>query len=116
MNEKILVIDDEPLILTTIERALTKKGYQVIITSDADSFFEALDTSKADLLIMDLHLGGGLTADAMMEEIRYISPESKVLIISGGVPEYETGHFLEKPFKIDELRQKVREILDLNEP
>jgi hypothetical protein len=39
-----------------------------------------------------------------------------VLIISGGVPEYETGHFLEKPFKIDELRQKVREILDLNEP
>jgi DNA-binding response OmpR family regulator len=97
MKEKILVIDDEPLILTTIDRALSKKGYEVIITSDADSFFEALDNSKADLLIMDLHLGG-------------------VLIISGGVPAYETGHFLEKPFKIDELRQKVREILDLNEP
>lgn len=112
MNENILVIDDEPLILKTIERALSKKGYDVTISSDADSFFKALNTTKADLLIMDLHLGGGLTADAMMEEIKQISPESKVLIISGGVPNYNTLHFLEKPFKIDELRQKVREILD----
>jgi DNA-binding response OmpR family regulator len=111
VNEKILVIDDEPLILKTIERTLSKKGYDVITTSDADTFFNELKKSKADLLIMDLHLGG-YTADSLMDEIEKISPESKILIISGGVPEYAASYFLEKPFKIDELRDKVREILD----
>lgn len=111
MNEKILVIDDEPLILKTIERTLAKKGYEVEVTSDAEGFYKALHETKADLLIMDLHLEG-FTADTMFDTIKEISPHSKILIISGGVPEHSTTHFLEKPFMIEELRKKVRDILD----
>jgi DNA-binding response OmpR family regulator len=60
---------------------------------------------------MDLNLGKLKSSD-MMERIREISPDSKVLIISGVSPDLDNLHFLEKPFKLDELREKVREILD----
>lgn len=111
MKEKILVVDDEPLILNTIKRALAKLGYDVRITSDPESFIDELKAEPASLLIMDLNLGK-LKSSSLMDKIRKISPSSKVLIISGVIPEHNDMHFLEKPFRLDELRQKVRDILD----
>jgi DNA-binding response OmpR family regulator len=111
MNEKILVLDDEPLILNTIQRALRKKGYDVLITGDAHEFMETLEREKPNLLIMDVNLGT-MQSTELIGEIRHILPGSKILIISGAMHEIEHEHFLEKPFKIDELRQKVRDILD----
>jgi DNA-binding response OmpR family regulator len=113
VKEKILVVDDEPLILKTIERALGKKGYEVRVTPDAESFLGALREESADLLIMDLNLGE-LDSRSLLGSIREISPRSLILTISGVMQDDMRGgiHFLEKPFKIEELREKVRKILD----
>jgi len=111
MNEKILVLDDEPLILNTIQRALGKKGYDVLITGDANEFMDILAQEKPHLLIMDVNLGS-MRSTELIDEIRSISPLSRILIISGAMHEITHEHFLEKPFKIDELREKVRNILD----
>lgn len=111
MNEKILVIDDEHLILTTIERALSKVGYTVRGTSNVKDFLDALSTGIHDLLIMDLHLGG-VDNKELMRKVKEITPRLKILIISGSVIGLAEKYFLQKPFRIDELRQKVREILD----
>ena len=111
MNEKILVVDDEPLILNTINRALAKKGYSVRTVPDAESFIEELRREPADLLIMDINLGQQ-RSETLVDMIRDISPESKLLFISGVTPESSQAHFLEKPFDIEDLRQKVRDILD----
>jgi DNA-binding response OmpR family regulator len=110
---KILVVDDEPLILKTIERALGKKGYEVRVTPDARSFLDALREDSADLLIMDLNLGE-LDSRSLLGSIREISPGSRILTISGVLQDDMRGglHFLEKPFRIEELRDKVREILN----
>lgn len=111
MNEKILVVDDEPLILNTIKRTLSKNDYQVRTASDAQSFLNELEREDADLLIMDINLGG-LSSESLVGKIRTISPSSKLLFISGVVPQDKVDHFLEKPFDIDALREKVRAILD----
>lgn len=113
MKEKILVVDDEPLILNTINRALTKNNYRVRITEDAESFLAELNREPADLLIMDINLGG-ISSESLVENINDIAPGSSILFISGVMPEAEVEHFLEKPFDIDTLRQKVRQILGRN--
>lgn len=115
MNEKILVIDDEPLILTTIKKALEKVGYAVRTAENVEGFFDALSTEDADLLIMDLHLGE-VNADDLISRVKKIAPGAKTLIMSGSVPGLPQKYFLAKPFKIDELRNKVREILDEDRP
>ena len=111
MKKKILVVDDEPLILKTIERALEKRGYAVHTVSDAESFMQALREVDPDLLIMDVNLGHR-NSDSLVDEIQAARPGAKMLFISGGTPEMAPWNFLEKPFKIEELREKVRQILD----
>lgn len=114
MKKKILVVDDEPLILKTIERALEKVGYEVETTLDMDGFLEKLRTIKPspDLLILDMNLGK-VNSEFMMDEVRALAPDAKILLISGSFPEiFEDRDFLEKPFRIDELRHKIKEMLD----
>ena len=111
MKEKILVVDDEPLILNTISRALSKRGYSVRTAPDAESFLDELKHEPADLLIMDINLGKQ-SSETLVGRIRQLSPQAKMLFISGVTPESSIAHFLEKPFDIEALREKVREILD----
>ncbi len=111
MQEKILVIDDEPLILSSIERALVKVGYGVVTATDMKGFKNALTSQRFDLIIMDLHMKDTDTNELVREARRFM-PSVKFLTISGSVPVQNSKHFLQKPFKIDVLREKVREILD----
>jgi DNA-binding response OmpR family regulator len=110
MPKKILAVDDEPLIQKTIERALSKVGYEVRTAPDAENFLEALAVENADLLIIDLHLGG-INTESLVKKARDISPDSKVLLMSGSIPSPNDPYFLEKPFRIEELRAKVREMV-----
>lgn len=111
MNEKILVVDDEPLILNTITRTLKRRGYRVRISHDAESFLKELEREIADLLIMDINLGK-MSSQTLVDSIKEIAPDAKMLFISGVTPEVNVEHFLEKPFDIEDLRKKVRNILD----
>ena len=111
MMEKILVLDDEPLILKTIERALVKIGYSVRIAHEAKEFMRLLRAEPSDLLLMDMNLGNTYSLN-LLDEVGVLAPEAKVIFMSGLIPEREDILFLEKPFTIDELRALVREVLD----
>lgn len=111
MSEKILVIDDEPLVLSSIERALLKVGYEVLATTEKEAFMNALISTRFNLIIMDLHMKG-IKTDELVDEARKLKPPVKFLTISGSIPPRDSKYFLQKPFKIDVLRKKVREILD----
>lgn len=111
MHEKILVIDDESLILSSIQRALDKIGYEIVTTIDMQGFHNALAAKKFDMVIMDLHMKG-INAEELIQEAKKFVPAIKFLAISGSTQPENTKNFLQKPFKIDELRERVRKILD----
>ena len=111
MKEKILVLDDEPLILKTIERALVKTGYAVRIAGEADEFMRLLEEESADLLLMDINLEGG-RSDALTGRISKMAPKAKVIFMSGLIPVRDDILFLEKPFTIEDLRKLIRDVLD----
>ena len=57
MSKKtILVVDDEPDVLTVLGKGLTAKGYSVITATSARSLYAALTTAKPDLIILDIGL------------------------------------------------------------
>ncbi|RMG00872.1 MAG: response regulator [Nitrospirae bacterium] len=110
MSSRILVVDDEPLILSSIERALERVGYDVVTVSDRKGFFSAMDGGGFSLVILDLHLN-----DLSMEEIisatKEKSPEAGFLVISGS-DSVDDLPYIQKPFMIKELRARVKEILN----
>lgn len=109
-RKKIVVIDDEALILLTIQRALVKVGYSVSVARDRDELFAVLGGGPFDLCILDLHMGDIDSAE-IRERVCEASPNVKFLIISGSQCA-EPVPFLQKPFRIEALRAMVRQILE----
>lgn len=113
MPRKILVFDDEPLILVTVEKALSKVGYLTFKAQDMKELREALKDGPFDMLITDVNVREDSLED-IIKKVKKNSPAVQVLKMSGLKLPDCPDHFIEKPFRIDELRTKVRDIL--NEP
>jgi len=110
MSGKILVIDDEFLILNTVEKALAKVGYHVTSAQNMQDLETALKDAPFDLMITDLHMEDESTEN-IIARVRETSPSIKVLMMSGSSHKLPAENFIEKPFKLDELREKVRAFL-----
>ncbi len=120
-KEKILLVEDDKLVRDFISNALNSLGYQVFEASNGD---EALCLIRdyqlrPDLLITDLIMPG-MNGKELAEKIKGILPRISVLYISGYTDDYlvlndildKNVNFIQKPFTIKKLAQKVREILD----
>lgn len=111
MNERILVVDDEALILSVVKRALEKRGYRVTAASSAKGLLKALKAESFDLFILDMYLTGAKPGE-LIRIVRESTEKPRILVISGSPKDCPEEHFIQKPFQIDALRAKVGELLD----
>jgi nitrogen-specific signal transduction histidine kinase/CheY-like chemotaxis protein len=111
----ILVVDDEAIVRSSLKRALTRFGHQVLEAEDGPSALAALQSAKSpvDLVILDLVLPGG--GAGILELLKATQPGLKVLVSSGYSPDHDVvkgienraDGFLQKPFEIGDLRKAV---------
>jgi CheY-like chemotaxis protein len=116
MNEKrrILVIDDEQVILDSARRILTAEGFPVLTAGDAEGALEILKTDPQDIAICDLMLPG-LSGLEFLVASQEHDPSLVVIIMTGystldnAVDSLRKGafDFLPKPFTFDELVSQV---------
>jgi two-component system cell cycle sensor histidine kinase/response regulator CckA len=117
----VLVVDDDDSVRTVVSRMLEQLGLQVTVASDGRAALEAFRTCEDGfrLVLLDLtmpHLDGEQT----FRELRLIDPEVEVLLMSGFNEQEAISRFagkglagfLQKPFRIDALAAKLRELLD----
>ena len=118
MNEHILVVDDEPGVLTTCVRTLERAGYAAEGAGDSDTALDRLTQEVFDLLLTDIRMPGrdGLELLAIAKEL---DPHLSVVMITGyGTMEEAlrairlgAQGFLLKPFEPAELVEAVRDSL-----
>lgn len=114
-DETILMIDDEDLLLTMGEMVLSSFGYQVLTANSGQKALEIF-TEKAqeiDLVITDLVMPQ-MSGRELIERLRRISPDVKVICASGFVrpPSTEQDeNYLQKPFASQDLLRKVKQVL-----
>lgn len=120
-TETILLVDDEEMVLKVGQDMLRSIGYTVLTArggKEAITVFEE-NNNRIALVILDMimpDLGGGKT----FEGLRAIKPGVRVLLSSGYSLDGEAARilnqgckgFLQKPFSLHQLSQKVREILE----
>jgi DNA-binding NtrC family response regulator len=115
---KILVVDDDAIVIKSCRRILEAEGFEVSSVPGADNALEAMKTSDFDLLLVDVKMP---KRDGMylMREIKKNWPEIPTIIMSG-YPTPETVAevlklgatlFIPKPFRPDELMKSVRQVL-----
>ena len=111
---KILVVDDDPLILEMLSMQLKSKGFQIMIARDGDQALSVIEQEKPDLVLLDLMMPrvDGMT---VCEQVREYSLVPIIIISAVGhedqkVKALDIGadDYLTKPFGIRELLARVR--------
>ncbi|MBI2267315.1 MAG: response regulator, partial [Armatimonadetes bacterium] len=115
----ILVVDDEEILLRSLERALTDQGYRVTTAGNAREAIEQARSRDFDLVICDIRLPevDGLQAVREMQPLQpgarhmlitgYASQEKPVEAIQLGVDDY-----LLKPFDLDDFLKRVQRVME----
>ena len=121
-SETILVVEDEEEVLKLVAQILTGQGYTVIEASDGDEamdFASQYERKPIHLLLTDVVMPG-MSGGELAQTLKVQHPGLKVLYMSGytdnaivhhGVLE-EGINYIQKPFTLDALARKVREVLD----
>ena len=121
MSASILVADDEPNIVLSLEFLLKQAGFRVRTVSDGEAALAAIAQEPPDLVLLDVMIPGR-DGYAVCQEIRSNPAWRDMRIImltaKGGDAQREKGlslgadEYVTKPFSTRELVERVRRILD----
>lgn len=121
IGETILVVDDEPTVRMLVTEVLGELGYSVMEAADSASGLKLLRSDvRVDMLVTDVGLPGGMNGRQMADAARELRPGLRTLFITGyaesaaiGANQLAPGmHVLTKPFAIDTLAARVRELIN----
>ena len=115
-GRRILVVDDEPALRKTLERALRAVGYDVVTVGDPMLAYELLDAGDFDLVLLDINLPQ-MSGDALFLAMVRRWPElaGRVILMSGDPwavqegwpPDLVRCQLLTKPFTLEILNRLV---------
>jgi CheY-like chemotaxis protein len=116
------LVDDERMIIVVVKAMLEKLGYHVIAAQSGEKAVDILlrNIDEIDLVILDMIMPG-MDGGKTFDRIRQIKHTMPVILCSGYSIDGQAAEiikkgcngFLQKPFNLSELSQKIREILHL---
>ncbi len=115
---RVLVVDDDPPVLSVMTQQLERLGCEAIGASSAEGALRLLTADQSfDLMFSDIDLGAGHDGFTLAREARGIRPKLPILLTTGklidrGGEADEHPPILPKPFTQRELADKLREVLE----
>lgn len=119
--ERILLVDDEELIVDVVKQMLVKLGYQVDASTDSRAALEMFrqDPQRYDLVVTDMTMPN-LTGKQLAKEIKQVRSETRIILCSGysekigqaDPRELGVTEFALKPIGMQQLAQIIRNVLD----
>jgi CheY-like chemotaxis protein len=121
-TERVILVDDDSSVRRATQQILEYLGFEVQAYPDGQTAFQAIaqDRRPISLLVTDYNMPG-LTGYELAQLVRTQRPGVPILIASGAdedsilaeVDPSEMPPFIQKPYSLNSLATKVREILDL---
>ncbi len=116
---RILVVDDEEIARTNIQRVLLNQGYLVDTAGNGIDALKKVEAQDFDLIITDLKMEK-MNGIELLESIKELAPRTDMIVVTGfatvdsAVDALTRGaaYYLSKPFKLDDLRATVKRVLD----
>jgi two-component system, OmpR family, response regulator VicR len=116
MAKKIMVVDDEADIRSSVKTILEKEGYEVITAINGDDCLKKLEKGKPDLILLDIMMPGTPVREVVKKiknvKISYLSvvrtseAEKEKLLGQNNIVD-----FIQKPFDIKDLVKRVKKIV-----
>jgi len=114
---KVLLVDDEPEILTIVSKWLSRNGHRVLTTTDPQKVLEFIETNDFDVVLLDLIMPGS-SGIHLISRIHECKPEQSIIVMSAiedtrvAVLAAQEGidAYLTKPIDFGRLDELLREI------
>lgn len=116
---KMLVVDDEPIVLESCRRILADMGFESVLATSADQALQAIMKASFELLLIDIKMPGH---DGMylMREVKEKWPHIPIIVMSGyataetiaEVSAMDAASFIAKPFTPDEMVDAVCQVVE----
>src|SRR3989344_5968191 len=121
-TQTILMVDDDPEVLRTLEKIMKRKGYQTIPFSNPLLALETMRTRRPDLILTDLKMPE-MDGIQFMQEAKKIHPSVPVVLITAyatvdtAVSAIQLGGFdhVRKPFEISRIYAVIEKALESSE-
>jgi two-component system cell cycle sensor histidine kinase/response regulator CckA len=124
-KRRILLMDDEQMILDIVSRMLGHLGYEVTTCTDGSQAIAAFAKAKShaepfDLVMMDLVIPNGVGGQDAVHTIKKIDPGARVIASSGHLEhpvmldhkQFGFNAVLEKPYKLEKLQQVIEHVIN----
>ena len=120
MGKRILIVDDEPNIVISLEFLMQREGFETSIASDGEAALASVEREKPDLVILDLMLpkiNGFDVCQRIREDQRYQGLKVVMLTAKGREAEIAKGlrlgadAYVTKPFSTKDLVTRVKDLL-----
>ena len=118
--KKLLVADDEPNIIISLEYLMKREGYDVLVATDGNQALEAIQREQPALVLLDVMMPGktgfevcqAVRADPALDGVRILmlTAKGRETDVSKGLA-LGANAYMTKPFSTRELVQKVAEML-----
>lgn len=117
---RILIVDDEATAVENLAHVCRKEGHEVTTRTTGKGAIEALEKNRFDVVLSDLRMEK-IDGMAILRRAKELDPETAVVLITGfatldsAVEAMKAGafHYIAKPFRLDEVREVVRNALEL---
>jgi two-component system, OmpR family, alkaline phosphatase synthesis response regulator PhoP len=115
---KILLADDDPIMLETLQVCVATEGFDIVTASDGEEAFAQWDRHRPDLLCLDIMMPK-LDGYEVCRRVRAIDPQVPILFLSAKSEEIDivvglqlgADDFIRKPFGKHELIARIRAVL-----
>jgi two-component system, NtrC family, response regulator AtoC len=116
--KKILIVDDQPLLLYGLERALKNDITEITTTETGKVALTAMESSPYDLCFLDVFLQD-MSGMELLERLKKVSPATKVIMMTGGIItqrmqehiEKNAYMFITKPFDLLQVKMLAKRAL-----
>jgi DNA-binding response OmpR family regulator len=120
MAKRILIVDDEPNIVVSLEFLMKREGFEVAVAADGEAALRAVEEKRPDLVLLDIMLpkkNGFEVCQAIRANPAWQAVRIVMLTAKGRDTEVAKGTalgadaYMTKPFSTKDLIAKVRQIL-----
>lgn len=110
MKNRILIVEDDVLLLNVLKEYLELSGYKVSTAENAQSGLEAFLNKPSEAVITDINMPGVMSGIDVVRRIKAFKPDTRIIVCTGysndlSSIENVAHQVIKKPFNFEEIRK-----------